>query len=252
MPLNEPLVIAIATVVFAGSLLQSVAGFGFGMFAIPALMLLGCPPPQAIVIVAICGAVQTISGLITLRRHIVWRQSAWMIALAAICLPLGVWTLGELQHIGQVRIRQVFGALVLLGLIAQWIARVKPRDHVAPAWGVAATAGCGYLAGLAGMGGPPVVIWIMAHRWPPARIRVTLWVLFTGLTPIQLLFFYIRFGDVVAESALQGVAFAPVAALALLPGMWIGRHTPRKRMRQMSFGILAAVSGYAILQPLIT
>jgi uncharacterized membrane protein YfcA len=251
MPLNESLILAIGMIVFAGSLLQSVAGFGFGMFAIPVLILLGCPPPQAIVIVAICGAVQTISGLVTLRRHIVWRQSAWMIALAAAAIPPGVWTLGELQSIGQDRIRQFFGLLVLLGLIAHWAARVKPRDQVPIAWGLAATSACGYLSGLAGMGGPPVVIWIMSHRWPPARIRVTLWVLFTGLTPIQLLFLYIRFGDVVGDAVVQGIAYAPLAGLALLPGMWIGRRLPRKRLRQLSFAILATVSAYAILQPVV-
>ena len=31
--------------------------------------------------------------------------------------------------------------------------------------------GSGVLAGLCGMGGPPLVLWAMAHDWPTQRIR---------------------------------------------------------------------------------
>jgi uncharacterized membrane protein YfcA len=250
--MSGELFIAIAIVVVLGSTLQSAAGFAFGMFAIPLLIILGSESYEAIAIISICGAVQTVLGSIALRHHIHWRQVGGMIALAGACLPIGVWAQGELNEICSVgTIRQVFGGIVLAALIAQWTFRVEPREKLHWFWGVGATGLGGFMAGLAGMGGPPVVLWIMAHRWSNPRSRATLWMLFTGLTPFQLFFLHQRFGEPVLGAIGDGAMLAPFVLLGLVPGLWLGARISKRRLRWVSYGILLAISAYAIVQPLI-
>ena len=241
-----------AVVLVLGSALQSAAGFGFGMFAIPLLILLGAEAPAAIAIVAVCGLLQTIIGSWTLRRYVNWVQAAGMIVLAVACVPPGVWVLHHVTTLDAARIRQIFGGIVLAVLLVQWLWRIEPRENLHWAWGVAAVALCGFLGGLAGMGGPPVVMWIMAHRWSNPRSRATLWTLFTGMAPFQLYLLYDRFGEAVASALPGACLLAPVCLVGILPGLWLGGRIPKPRLRQISHLILLLISLYSILQPIVT
>jgi uncharacterized membrane protein YfcA len=246
-------IIAAAIVLVLGSALQSAAGFGFGMFAIPLLIMLGAESYEAIAMISMCGTVQTVIGVYTLRRHVHWWQVAGMTLLAGAVLPLGVWTLGRIvAHCPQATIRQIFGAIVLCAVLAQWLWRIRPRERLHRGWGVGATTLCGYMSGLAGMGGPPVVMWVMAHRWSNQRSRATLWALFTGLTPFQFLVLTWRFGDDVLYAYRDGAMLSPVMLLGILPGLWIGQRIPKPLLRQISYAILLLISLYAIGQPLLS
>jgi uncharacterized membrane protein YfcA len=245
-------IIAAAVVLVLGSALQSAAGFGFGMFAIPLLILFGARSYEAIAMISMCGTVQTIIGVYTLRRHVHWLQAAGLTLLAGAVLPLGVWTLhGIVAFCPQETIRQIFGAIVLSAVLAQWLWRVRPRDHLHWGWGAGATTLCGFMSGLAGMGGPPVVMWVMAHRWSNQRSRGTLWALFTGLTPFQFFFLTSRFGEDVVIAYRDGLLLSPVMLLGILPGLWIGHQIPKPLLRQISYAILLLISLYAIGQPLV-
>jgi uncharacterized membrane protein YfcA len=241
--------IAIAVVLMLGSALQSAAGFGFGMFAIPLLILLGSESYEAIAIIGICSTAQALAGLWTLRRDVSWVLVAVLVAIIATTLPVGVWVLDKVASLEAARVGQVFGAIVLTALLAQWLWRIRPRDHLH--WGWAAGAGIvsGFMSGLAGMGGPPLVMWVMAHRWTNQRSRATLWAMIAGLTPFQMLFLYLRFGDDVVGAMGEGVLLAPLTLLGLLPGLWIGHRIPKPVLRQLSYVILLLISLYAILQP---
>jgi hypothetical protein len=176
-----------------------------------------------------------------------------MLALAAITVPVGVTIQGRLAASGPEIVRQVFGATVLAILGFQALARVRPRECLHHAWMLLAFPMSGAMAGLAGMGGPPAVVWVMAHRWPSARSRATLWALFAGLTPIQLVVLARRFGGAeVGAAAIEGVLLVPFALIGLAPGLWIGARLSPVALRRLSVLILAAVSIYAIVQPWIT
>ena len=244
-------VIAVGVVLILGSALQSAAGFAFGMFAIPLLILLGCRSFEAIAIISVCGSVQTIIGLWSLRTHIHWGQAAWMIAIAGAMLPVGGWTLSQIDALKPDQIGQIFGGIVLAALLVQWIWRVRPRDQLWWGWGGAAMVISGFMSGMSGMGGPPAVLWIMAHTWSGERTRTTLWALFTGLTPFQVVFLIHQFGKPVAEAYLDGLMLAPITLLGILPGLWLGRRIPKPLLRQISYVILLLVSLYAIFGPFV-
>jgi uncharacterized membrane protein YfcA len=244
-------IIPAAIVLILGSALQSAAGFGFGMFAIPLLILMGVEAPAAIATIAVCGLLQTVIGSFTLRRYVDWVQVAGMTFLAAACIPLGVWALRHVTLLDPSQVRQFFGAIVLTALLVQWLWRIRPRDTLHWAWGVLAAVLCGFLGGLAGMGGPPVVMWIMAHRWSNPRSRATLWTLFTGMAPLQLYFLHDRFGELVASALPAACLLAPICLLGIFPGLWLGARIAKPRLRQISYLIILFISLYAILQPIV-
>jgi len=245
-------IISAGIILILGSILQGAAGFGFGMFAIPLLMLIGQQPYEAIVLLSICGTAQTFTGACTLRKHIDWPMMIRLIIISAAALPFGVWALEAITFLDRDVIRQIFGGLILTVLIIQWVWRIKPQEYLHWAWSILAVVLCGFMAGLSGMGGPPVVMWVMAHRWSNEKSRATLWTLFTGLTPVQLFFHYQRFGEPVLTAIENGALLIPITFLGIIPGLWLGRKIPKPILRRISYIILLIISLYAIGQPLFT
>jgi uncharacterized membrane protein YfcA len=189
------IMISIAGVLVLGSTLQSAAGFGFGLFTIPLLIMLGCRSYEAIVMVSVAVGAHTLVGVIVLRRHVRWKRVLVMIALACVAQPAGVAVLGVLAEQDRDTVRRVFGAIVLLAVLLQVGLRVKPRERLHPIFMVAAMPASGFMGGLSGMGGPPAVLWVMAHRWSNPESRATLWAFFGGTTPVQLALLWREFGS---------------------------------------------------------
>ena len=249
--MDIPPVVLIGIVLIIGAAIQSAAGFAFGMFAIPLIMMIGRTPAEAISMIATCGLIQTLIGLWSHRQALNLRMAAWMVGCAGVAMPLGVWTLGQIEAFGRERVQQIFGAIVLSLLIVQWTVRVTPRERLHAGWGVLANAASGFMGGLCGMGGPPVVMWVMAHDWSTERSRVALWALFAGMTPLQILFLTQRFGMGVAQSAGEAILLSPLMLLGIFPGFWIGRRMTRAQLRVVSYLILATISVIAIVRPWI-
>ncbi|MBL1217504.1 MAG: sulfite exporter TauE/SafE family protein [Planctomycetes bacterium] len=246
---NLPLIPLVCLVMIFGSALQSAAGFGFGMATIPLLMVLGAESYEAIAILSICGLGQTLYGGWSLREHVKWKRLTWMILLGSATLPLGVWMQHRLTVLEPETVRQIFGGVILSAVILQTWCRIKPRDHVHPFWGVFAVVISGFIAGLAGMGGPPIVLWIMAHRWSNPESRVTMWLYFAGLTPCQLLFLQQRFGSDVSTSMAAGLILIPITLIGIIPGLWIGKRMSKTTLRRAGYIILTMIALYAICQP---
>jgi uncharacterized membrane protein YfcA len=238
-----------AGVLALGCMLQSAAGFGFGLFTIPLLILLGCRSYEAIVVVAVAATMQALVGVIVLRRHVRWKRILVMIALSCAAQPFGVAVLGVLAEQDRSTVRRVFGAIVLLAVLLQLVLRVRPRDSVHPLVTVGAMLASGFMSGLSGMGGPPAVLWVMAHRWSNPESRATLWAFFGGTTPVQLTLLWLEFGPPVLDAAGLGLALVPASLVGLLPGLWIGHRIPKPRLRAVGMVILTAIALSALLRP---
>jgi uncharacterized membrane protein YfcA len=248
-PAEPSILIAIAGALALGSVLQSASGFGFSMFTVPLLILLGCRSYEAIVMVSVAAAFNALGGVILLRRHVHWPRVLAMILIAAVAQPFGVAVLGVLAEQDRETVRRVFGAIVLLAVVLQAALRVRPRERL-PAWiMVVALLASGFLGGLAGMSGPPVVLWVMAHRWSNPESRATLWAYFGGMTPVQLTLLWREFGTPVVDAAGWGIVFLPAMLAGMLPGLWIGHRISKPTLRRVSVVILAGIALYAIVAP---
>ncbi|MHC4774976.1 MAG: TSUP family transporter [Planctomycetota bacterium] len=203
------IMISIAVVLALGSMLQSAAGFGFGLFTIPLLILLGCRSYEAIVMVSVAAAAHAVVGVIVLRRHVRWKRILVMIVIACVAMPFGVAVLGVLAEQDRSTVRRVFGAIVLFAVLLQITFRVKLRDRLHPSAMVAAT-----LA-----------------------------------SAVQLTLLWREFGPPVVDAAGLGLAYIPATLVGLLPGLWIGHHISKPRLRTISTIILLAIALYALLAP---
>ncbi|MHC4101326.1 MAG: sulfite exporter TauE/SafE family protein [Planctomycetota bacterium] len=204
---------------------------------------------EASVMVSVAVAAHALVGAIVQRRHVCWKRVLAMIALACATQPLGVAVLGVLAEQDRATVRRVFGAIVLLAVLLQVACRVKPRDRLHPGFMVGAMLASGFMGGLSGMGGPPAVLWVMAHRWSNPESRATLWVFFGGTMPVQVTLLWREFGAPVVDAIGLGLAFIPATIIGLLPGLWIGHRISKPRLRTISTIILAAIALYALLSP---
>lgn len=246
------LVMVACIILILGSMLQSAAGFAFGMFAIPLLILIGYKPFEAIVMISLCGGIQTVVGVYSLRKHIEWGEVLGLILVSVMTVPVGVWALDYLSaRLGDDGVKQVFGVLILAGLSVQIWWKIEHRAVVNRAWGLIAGGLGGFIGGVSGMAGPPIVMWVHAHDWSNQRSRATLWAYFTGLVPLQVFFLYRHFGQGVIDALGVGAMLAPVMILGIIPGLWIGHRITPARLRQISFGIIFLISLVAIFEPIV-
>lgn len=248
-PGQVSILLSIAGALALGSTIQSASGFGFALFSVPLLLLIGCRSYEAIVLVSVAAAGHALVGVFLLRRHVNWARVLAMILIACAAQPFGVAVLGVLADQDRATVRRVFGAIVLLALVLQVALRVQPRERL-PAWVmVAALLASGFMGGLSGMSGPPVVLWVMAHRWSNPESRATLWAYFGGTTPVQLALLWHEFGTPIIHAAGLSVALVPATIIGMLPGLWIGHRISKPKLRTVSVLILAAIALYAILSP---
>lgn len=238
-------------VLFFASVLHSAAGFAFALFAIPVLLLGGMQPYEAM---SICAVSVVIHALISVWRSPTkpdWRPLLGMAAIAVASQPIGVWILSRIVFLERAQVCQIFGCVLLGVLIVKLVLRPEPRDHLHPVWGVFTMIVSGIISGMSGMGGPPIVLWLMAHKWSNDRIRIGLWTIFASLAATNLCWLAFRFRAPVWHAMWLGVLFAPIMLLGRLPGTWIATRLSPARMRDAATAILLIVALYAILQPIL-
>jgi uncharacterized membrane protein YfcA len=203
-----PLWIFTAAVVFAAGFLRGFTGFGFGLSAVPALTLF--LEPREIVPVTVILA--TAVGLQLLRR--VWSQADWpsvklLVAGAAAGTPFGAWLLTALPADAM---RAVIGAVCIVAVLL--LSRGYRLRHVP---GRPARFGLGIASGLlngaTAMGGPPVIVYFLAHPNGVAIGRASLLVFF---------FFSSALGIAVQSAAGLVTARVLVLAAAMFPIMALG------------------------------
>lgn len=244
-------IILFALIVATGGVIQSAVGFGTGLFATMLLLLTGMPAEQVVPFVAIVAWSQTIVGAWQFRREVMWKTVLGMVLIGMTTQPIGAWLLSLLTTQGPVLVRQVFGVIILAALAAQWWLRPHPHERLHWSWAILTMVLAGLMHGLAGMSGPPIVLWVMAHNWTNRRSRAMLWAIFAMLIPPNMINYAIRFGEPAVQGMLLGAAFIPFMLLGMMPGMWIGHRMSKAHLKQMAFCVLLLVAVYGIIEPMI-
>lgn len=247
----DPLLLAgVAGVIFLGGILQGAIGFAYALFVTPILVWMGLPLPMTIVIVATCSFVQGAMGAWELRGELPWRQAAWAVAGRLPAIAVGVLLLRRLALFPVDTVKLVLGCLICLLVALQIACKVKPVERLHPGWGGLAFLSSGLLAGVAGMGGPPLVIWVMAHNWSSVKTRAFLFAVFSASFPLQLGLFVGGFGTGILKGFLIGLMLIPAVFLGSRIGMPLGNRLPKPLLRTLAYLILIAIGLSAILQPL--
>jgi len=102
------------------------------------------------------------------------------------------------------------------------------------------------------MGGPAMVLWVMAHNWPMNRARAFLYFLFVTGMPPQALLMWLMLGNEILGSMLLGLATLPALLAGLYLGLWLSKLMPDQTLRNLSWAMLIAIAVSAIVMPYLT
>ncbi len=232
MPETE-IVILIAAIAFAATLVRSTLGFGDALISMPLLATI-LPLKVAAPYIAALSVFNAIVILAQEWRHISFRETGPLIFPALLGIPFGMWLLRD----GNPRL--VTGLLAVLVLsFASWNLW-KPEslqlktDRSAPLFGVVS----GVLGGAYNTAGPTLVIFATLRRWPVERFRANLQSYFiVGGTVVFLL--HVWHGHVTVPVLKLFAICVPLTILSAAIGRRITCSIPTARFtRYVHIGLL--------------
>lgn len=200
--------------VFAAAVLRGFTGFGFGLAAVPLLSL--ALPPSAVVPLVV--TLQVIIGLAGLRSAVVncdWHAVRMLLPGLVTGVPIGLLILTMLPANP---IRLAIGGLIAFSV---WLiyrgVRLPPNPSRLISFGVGTVSGI--ISGLASMGGPPVVVYLLAVGHSAARMRATAIVYFMLSGVVSFVPMAAR-GMITRNTLIWAVASFPVLFGGSRLGTW--------------------------------
>ena len=198
--------------VFAAAILRGFTGFGFGLAAVP-LLSIALPPAEVVPFVVVLQVVVGLGGLRSSWAQCDWRSIRRLVPGLLLGIPLGIMALSVLPANP---VRLAIGLIVAASVLLLWRgARLSPRPSRLLTGSVGLLSGI--VSGLASMGGPPIVVYLLALGHAPIVVRATSMVFFmlSGMTSMVPM----------AATGLidrQTLVWTAVSAPVLFLGSWIG------------------------------
>ncbi len=228
-------------------MVQSTVGFGYAMFATPLLTWIGLPLPSVITVVATCSMFQAAIGARKLHADVPWRLSLSATTIRIAGVAVGMLLLKKLVALNTDHIRMVIGFILCLLVAIQLLWRTPAVKALHWSWAGFAFITSGLLAGLCGMGGPPLVLWTMAHSWSSQMTRGFLFAVFATSIPVQIVLLFLMFGKGILWYVFLGIAFFPLIYLGATIGIPIGNRFSKETLRRIAYGILLLIGVSAVV-----
>ena len=223
-------------VIFAASLLQAVAGFGFAMIAIPCMALIDISLVPGVSLVT--GLIISVVMYFDERDEVDWREIRILVPVVIIGTVIGAGLALMLPlHLAGM----VFSSAILIAIVATiFTPPVALNGWTLGAGGMAA----GIMGTVSGLHGPPMAI-VYQHQ-PPAKIRAT----------IAAIFIFANIFSITALFAVAKISLTIVTiALGFLPGLGLGlmlarrlRHLVSRKLARAMVLTLASLSAFLLLQ----
>lgn len=212
------------------------SGFGAAMVFMP-IASAAVGPRDAAAAFLVLNFVLTIPLVVNAVRICRWRTVLPAVIAAAATVPLGAFILAEADPLV---LRWCLSGLVLvlLGLVASG-ARYRGEPHLAASLGVGSASGV--LAGIAQVGGPPVIAFWMSGPYPAAVIRANL-LSFFALASFATFAAYAWNGLFHWQVGRLILVFTPTYALGLVLGARVFRRATDRSYRGLAYAIIAAAA----------
>ena len=224
-------------ITFAGGLMLGYTGWGGAMVSMPFLTILY--GPVAALVIMIIGALLVAASLFpTAARIADWRRMTPILIAMAVCVPIGNLLLFALEPN---LIRRIIGWLIVgasILILSGW------RYSGPQGAGASATTGVisGLINGFVGLGGPPLVIYMLALKLSAAVQRANALV-FMAITSVLVLGSTFVGGGVTLENSFLGVLTAPFQ----IAGGWLGARLflklPAELFKKFSLAALIVLGG---------
>jgi uncharacterized protein len=196
--------------VFVASVLRGFTGFGFGLAAVP-LLSLALPPAKVVPLVVVLQVIVGVAGVRQAAPLCDWRAVRGLSPGLILGIPVGVAVLTAFRPNP---VRLVIGCVILASVLLLWRGlRLPPRPSSVLTIGVGLVAGV--MSGLASMGGPPIVVYLLALSHRAATVRAT-----------SIIYFMIASMVAVLLMGLKGLIDGEILvwSIASMPVLWVGNH----------------------------
>jgi uncharacterized protein len=236
----EAIALAIVIAALAG-VIRGITGFGGAMVMSPPLALLLGPlvaVPVALLLEALAGTPMLIQN----RALVRWRVIGPILAASFVTVPLGVYIL---ITVDPQLMRRIIAATVIgfaLLLLRGW--RFAGQHRLATGVGLGGLAGV--MVGATSMGGPPVILYLLAgpDRIETTRANLTFFV--AGISFAGLVMLWIA-GVLNVRVLILGAALAPGYYLGMVVGSRLFARFNDTRFRQFTLVFMMAVSTAILL-----
>jgi uncharacterized membrane protein YfcA len=218
----------------------SFAGFGFPWVALPLLSLV-MPLREAIIFHYPFVLALVFYHAWRYRGHLAWRRHLPLLVGAAAGMPLGVWLLLVLPEAGMRKGMAMFVALSVLALSRDWGERLAGKVSSTPLGGAAIGLLSGWLQGAYAIGGPPVVLYIMARAQSPQEIKGFLGVYFTFICVVSASL-YLASGLFTAYWFKLSLYYSPAVLAGTVAGAWAFKRVSPAVFRKIVLVLLLAAA----------
>lgn len=221
---------AIATL--AAGVSRGMLGFGAALIVVPALVVL-YGPIEAVVVMSFIEVPATLFLLPTTLRESNW---SWVTPIglgSLVTIPLGAWLLVQLDPDLTRRIIAAIVVILGLALASGW--RYTGAGGLTLRTAVGALSG--FIGGLANVGGPIVVVFLLATNSAAGAVRAGIMAFFSFSTAFRLVV-YGSLGVYSVHLFTLSVLLAPV----YLIGIWLGANAfsrlPETYFRRLAIGVV--------------
>jgi uncharacterized protein len=226
--------------VFAASVLRGFTGFGFGLAAVP-LLSLALPPAKVVPLVVV---LQVLVGMVGLRKASPlcdWRAVRGLAPGLVLGVPIGLTVLTAFRADP---VRLAIGCVIIASVLVLWRGLRLPPT---PSRALTALVGlvAGVMSGLASMGGPPIVVYLLALSHKAVVVRATSIVYFMLASTLTLLLMSFK-GLIDREILLWAIASVPLLMAGNAVGNW-GFQRSRPHHHRLSALSLLSVLGVLLI-----
>jgi uncharacterized membrane protein YfcA len=221
----------IATIILFTSTIQSIAGFGFALLAVP-LLVLFVDLHQAVIVSTLLGTVSNFGQTWQLRHHQHRAIASRFIVASCLGAPFGF---ALFRYGNQSVLKVLLGIAVLFGVWMLARGRDLQNAHVALDWLM------GWLSGVLLMAtstnGPPIVFTLQARRLEPDTQRATLNLIFSVTGVFSICVFALA-RKIHADEIVVSLVTAPLMLLGVYVGVILRKRIDAVAFRKMVLVLL--------------
>jgi uncharacterized membrane protein YfcA len=238
---SVPELLGAAGIAAAAGVVRGITGFGSAMVMAPPLALL-LGPVLAVPVVMLLEAFAAAPMLVQTRGDVRWRLILPILGAACVTVPLGGYVLLSADPQALRRAIAVLVIVFALLMLRGW--RYAGAQRTATGIGLGAVAGA--MMGATSIGGPPVILYLLAG---PDRIEVTRanLSLFLGAVSFAGVLMLWAGGAIGLAALWLGAMLAPGYCLGMLLGTRLFAHFNDLRFRQFTLLLLITVSSGVLL-----
>ncbi len=233
-----------AVAVLVAALVRGYSGFGYSALVIAASSLV-MNPLNMVAVVVILETAMSLQAWRGVGRDVDWRRVGFLLAGAAVGLPLGLWALTGISEDAARAIISAYVLVMCLVLLAGW--------QLSGEWRGGSNFAAGIVSGLAnapGMGGLPIAAFFAAQAIPANVFRATL-IAYFPLLDIYSAPLYWYHGLVSWDTIWASVIALPLTFL----GNWLGgRHffaSDPQEFRRFAIVLLAVLATLGLLKAVL-